>query len=71
MDPLATLLSDAEQRRARHMARYVAFMAEHSSQDIGDLSREESFELFSILLAAAGLDAELRVLRNLIGRFSP
>jgi hypothetical protein len=66
---LATLLSDAERRRDRHKADYAAFIAEHG-RDIGDLSREEARELFSILLMQAGLDAEMRVLKNLVGRLS-
>jgi hypothetical protein len=52
------------------MADYATFMAEHGSRDIGNLSREKSRELFSILLAQARLDAELRALRRLIGRMS-
>jgi hypothetical protein len=50
-------------------ADYAAFIAEHG-RDIGDLSREEARELFSILLMQAGLDAEMRFLKNLVGRLS-
>jgi hypothetical protein len=35
------------------MADYATFMAEHGSRDIGNLSREKSSELFSILSRAS------------------
>jgi hypothetical protein len=70
MNPLATLLSDAERRRDRHIADYTAFIAEHG-RDIGDLSREKSLELFAILLAQTALDAEIKVLTKLSRRLSP
>ena len=46
-------------------------MAEHGSRDISGLSREEVRELFFILLAQAGLDAEIKVLRRLSRRLLP
>jgi hypothetical protein len=46
-------------------------LAEHGSRDISGLSREEVRELFAILLAQARLDAETRVLRQVIRRLSP
>jgi hypothetical protein len=65
----AALLDAAARRRDRHMADYAAFIAEHG-RDIGGLSHAEVCELFAILLAQAGLDAEMRVLRTLIERLS-
>jgi hypothetical protein len=70
MDPLALLMDDAERRRDRHQADYAAFMAEHGAQDIGELTREETRELFSICLMGARLDAEMAALRRLLGRVS-
>jgi hypothetical protein len=69
MTPVAALLDAAAARRDRLEADLAAFMAAHGSRD--GLSREESLELFSILLRRAGLNAEMQVLANLIGRLSP
>jgi hypothetical protein len=63
MTAVAALLDAAARRRDRLTADLAAFMAEHGSQDISGLSREEVRELFSILLAQAGLNAEIKVLR--------
>jgi hypothetical protein len=71
MTAVAALLDAAARRHEENRERYAAFMAEHGSRDISGLSREEARELFSILLAATGLDAEMRVLRKLIARLSP
>jgi hypothetical protein len=71
MQALSLLLDAAAKRRQQHQASYVAFMAAHDVRDIGELSREESRDLFAILLMQAGLDAEMRVLRKLIRRLSP
>ena len=70
MDPLALLMDDAERRRDRHQSDYAAFVAEHGGQDIGELTREETRELFSICLMGARLDAEMAALRRLLGRVS-
>ncbi len=70
MDPLAELLDAVARRRDRHMADYEAFVAAHGSRDIGGLDHEEARELFAILLAAAGLDAEMRVVERLSRRLS-
>ena len=71
MDPVSGLLDAAAGRRDRLEADRAAFMAEHGSRDISGLSREEVRELFAILLAQARLDAETRVLRQVIRRLSP
>jgi hypothetical protein len=69
MTPIAALLDAVAARHDRLEADLAAFMAEHGSRD--GLSREASLELFSILLARAGLDAEMQVLANLSRRLSP
>jgi hypothetical protein len=69
-EPLFLLLDAVARQREQHQAGYATFMAAHGAQDIGDLSREESRELFAILLAQVRLDAEMRALRRLIGRLS-
>jgi hypothetical protein len=71
MDPVSALLDAAAGRRDRLEADRAAFMAEHGSRDISGLSREEVRELFFILLAQAGLDAEIKVLRRLSRRLLP
>jgi hypothetical protein len=71
MEPLFLLLDAVARQREQHQAGHAAFMAAHGAQDIGDLSQEESRELFAILLASqVRLDAEMRALRRLIGRLS-
>ena len=70
MAAVAALLDAAARRHEENRERCAAFMAEHGSRDTSGLSREESRELFAILLAQAGLDAEMRVLRNVIERLS-
>ena len=68
MEPLFLLLDAVARQREQHQAGHAAFMAARGAQDIGDLSQEESRELFAILLAQVRLDAEMRALRRLIGR---
>jgi hypothetical protein len=70
MAAVAALLDAAARRHDQLTADRAALMAEHGARDSADLSREEARELFSILLAAAGLDAEMQVLENLIRRLS-
>ena len=70
MEPLFLLLDAVARQREQHQAGHAAFMAARGAQDIGDLSQEESRELFAILLAQVRLDAEMRALRRLIGRLS-
>jgi hypothetical protein len=64
------LLDAVARQREQHQASYATFMAVHGAQDIGDLSREESRELFASRPAQVRLDAEMRALRRLIGRLS-
>ncbi len=71
LDPVLALLDAAAGRRDRLEADRAAFMTERGSRDISGLSREEVRELFAILLARARLDAETRVLRQVIRRLSP
>ena len=71
MTAVAALLDAAARRHEESRERYAAFMAEHGSRDISGLSREEVRELFFILLAQAGLDAEIKVLRRLSRRLLP
>jgi hypothetical protein len=71
MTPVAALLDAAAKRREENKERYAAFMASRGSQDIGDLSRGESLELFAIVLAAQAADAEVKVLRKLLTRLAP
>jgi hypothetical protein len=70
MEPLSLLLDAVARQHEQHKASFAAFMAAHGAQDIGDLSREESRKLFAILLAQARLDAEMRVLKKLVGGMS-
>jgi hypothetical protein len=71
MDPVSALLDAAAGHRDRLTADLAAFMVAHHVRDIGELNREASRELLTILLAQAGLDAEIKVLRQVIRRLSP
>jgi|HubBroStandDraft_6_1064221.scaffolds.fasta_scaffold2560727_2 hypothetical protein len=57
MEPLCALFDAAARRHKENQARYAAaFVAAHGAQDIGELSREETRELFAIcLMGKAGL----------------
>jgi hypothetical protein len=66
MEPLSPLLDDLVRRRDENEARYAAFKEAHGAQNIGDLSRDETRELFSILLAVHRLAFEWTILARLV-----
>jgi hypothetical protein len=69
MEPLCALLDAAARRHEANQARCAAaFVAAHGAQDIGELSREETRELFAICIMGSRLDAEMRALKRLIRR---
>jgi hypothetical protein len=69
IERLCALLDAAARRHEENQARYAAaFVAAHGAQDIGELSREETRELFAICLMGSRLDAEMRALKRLIRR---
>ena len=70
MEPIKCLLDAVARQREQHREAYAAFMVAHGAQDIGELTREETRELFSICLMGARLDAEMAALRRLLGRVS-
>ena len=53
---MASMFVDMARRRDQLLADLAAFRTAHASQKIDDLSREETSELFSLLLANHRLD---------------